>query len=388
MLHTILPQHKGHRLVLYTLVGLWVVINAGWFGYLGVRHGGDSLRYIGGAETLLTGELPSGKGRSYVGYHLYVAGVTLSGLGEPGVVAGQVASSGLAVICLYRLVAYLYTKPAGVVAAVFFIGWLKFEAWNMFILTDSLFISLPIITTYLISQAHRWWHWALVAALTAWIVLLRPEGVTYLAAVGLYVLYRLYRTKRYLAVAGCLLLAGASLPFAWPVASQFASHEFLVDQYTLGAVIWNYPPLYIRLPGQFPESIQVGDNSLNALARLIAASPLHFLRLAGSKILLELAHVRPFHAPLHNAVIVATLYPLYVLAVQGIRRPARDRGLQLLTLSFFVAKLMVVAFTFADWSGRFLIHVLWVVVIFAAVGFSDLLQATACKNYIRSAPKP
>lgn len=326
------------------LVLIWLTVQLGLFGYFGVRHGGDSGRYLGAPQELLAGNLPSGKSLSYLGYTAFVGVILSLGLGQAGIVGVQILFSGLAAYCLYRLAEIMYGKRVGYIAAFLFIVFLELPIWNVFILTDSLFISLPIMATY----AWVRQKYFLAALLTGWIVALRPEGFVFALGLLTWLLYWLYQRRHWRWIAGIVLIGLLLTPVAWRVGKQFIAQEELSYHYSVGAVIWNYPPFYLSSPS--------------------------FLKLAASKLIVEIAHLRPYHDSARNLLIMLVLFALYGLATLGWRLPSKMPAAKWVLTAWFILKMVVVMITFADWTGRFLIHVLPVVILFAAAYVGQYLR--------------
>lgn len=335
-----MPKHS----TAFILVLLWLVVQLGLFSYFGVRHGGDSGRYLGAPQELLAGNFPSGKSLSYLGYTAFVGVILSLGLGEAGIVGAQMIVSGLAAYCLYRLVENMYGQRAGIIAAFLFIVFLELAIWNVFILTDSLFISLPIIATYAWTQRR----FVIASLLTIWIISLRPEGFVFAGALLTWLLYWLYQRRQWRWIAAILLLGLALTPVAWRVGKQFIAQEELPYHYSVGAVIWNYPSFYLTSPT--------------------------FIKLAASKLIVEVAHLRPYHDAARNLLIMLVLFPLYALAILGWRRPSEIPAAKWILTAWFILKMMVVMITFADWTGRFLLHVLPVVILFSAAYAGQYLR--------------
>lgn len=365
---------------------VWISVQVTMLGIFGIGHGGDTGRYLGAADGFLHWQLPAGKSASYLGYDLFVTVFMATPLGEAGVVAGQLILSALAAVYMYKLCAHLYSPLAGYLAALFYIGFLKLHPWNVYILTDSLFISLIIISTYCLLTARTVWQYAGAAALVLFTSLLRPDGIAILAAAIVYGLYRLYSKRHYQIVLAFFAAILLLLPAAWYALGKTASDEKLVDHYELGAIIWSYEPLYQTMPGTLPAYVEQMNNPLAAIGAFVWAKPLFFAQIALTKLWYEIIHIRPFHTPLHNFLILITLIPLYVLAIMGWRR-LEKRDAKVFFATLLLGKALIVAFTFADWTGRFLLHVLAIVLLLAAGGITPLITAWKDKRTYGLAPR-
>ena len=86
----------NQRALMVGLVSLWGAMQFWLFYTGGIRPAGDTDRYIGAAEVLLSGHLPtSGKAMSYLAYDAFVAIISGLGWGQVGVIFVQVLMSGV-----------------------------------------------------------------------------------------------------------------------------------------------------------------------------------------------------------------------------------------------------------------------------------------------------
>jgi len=370
-------------LIILGVAMLWLIIQIGFFCLYGVGHGGDSQRYIRGGQAVLEMRLPGGKAASYMGYNAFVGLFFGLGLGELGVVIGQILLTGVAAVCVFEIARRFYDRRAAVIAALFYIGFLKLHPWNVFILTDSLFISALIIVVYLVLISKRWWQWLLTVIMIGWTSVMRPDGLVLLVALAIYALHRGWRRgNRKLVITIIVLIIIVLIPILYVFGGKLAEHEYLIEHYSLGAVIWSYEPLYLTMPGDLPQEINESNNSLLNVWYFVADKPIFFLRLAGTKLWYFLVHVRPFHAPLHNFLILLTMVPMYWLAVVGWRRLRDMHPIVDFMVILFVLKALIAAVTFADWSGRFLLHV-WPMVLILASGPATVLFLKYRKEILR-----
>ncbi|HYY55743.1 MAG TPA: hypothetical protein VE842_00350, partial [Pyrinomonadaceae bacterium] len=103
------PDRRARRLYAYlnmasaVLVSLFLAVNLTLLISGGIRLGGDSPRYLEGADNLLRGLPLQGRQISYSGYALLIAFCRLSGTGLPGVVFVQLVLAAAAAVALYDL---------------------------------------------------------------------------------------------------------------------------------------------------------------------------------------------------------------------------------------------------------------------------------------------
>lgn len=367
------------------LAALWLAVQAGLFFYgprtgistphFGVRYGNDSKRFFEAAERILAGRLPSGKQLRYLGYDYFVAFFLWSGLGTLGIVIFQSLVTSAAAYCLYRLARRMYDHPTGLLAALLYIGYVEVHFWNFYVLTESLFVSMVIISLFLAVEARGWWQKALAGALIIFTCTIRPNGFILAGSIAIYAICSLWRARRYKALAGvaCLVLLAAPLGFKTVNAMWVHSHP--VRNLSLGTVISSYEPIRLTMPGTLPPDLLGNENPALDVLSFIAAKPGYVLRLAGARLRYFVIHTRPYYSDFHNAFVLSTLLPLYALAAWGLSRPTAYWEEKAFLVSMAFLQALTVALHSASWDGRHLLVVLPVVFLFAARGLVSLSDA-------------
>jgi 4-amino-4-deoxy-L-arabinose transferase-like glycosyltransferase len=353
----------GHRRAAAGVAIVFLGVNAALAASYGVREGGDSGRYLAGAESLARGQALEGKAAAYPGYAALVA----AGLGawgsRVGVAAVQIALAAAATLALYDLGQSLRGRRTGLIAAALHAGNPDVMRWNVYILTDAVYISLVILAAWAIHKSgERRGVWIPLAALTiAAAGLVRPTGWFLIAAAGVFWVIILIKNPRIrgLGVLAVIVMS-ALVVWALPPVRQAAGSEGLGGMFLKGEVVWGFEDWRLPMP-----SVEQDEGGAESLPELLVRHPMAGLRLAGARVLAELGHIRPFHSNLHNACILIFLVPVYGLALAGYLR-TRRLPLSGLLAMIITAHLAVIAVTFADWDGRFLLHILPLVVLFAA----------------------
>ncbi len=340
----------------------------------GIRTGGDTGRYLGAADALLRGAWPVDKATSYLGYDFFVALFRASGLDPTGIVVAQIALSGIATFCLYRLARRMYGARTGMLAALMFAAYPEIQTWNTYILTESLFVSMSIIALSLVVAARRPWHIAFAALALIFACTVRPHAVILLPAVLAYVAWRLWlaRCYRWLTVLG--LAVALAVPLALTVVGGMLAHETVLKHYIDGTIIWGYDTLRLHMPGALAPDVTAATNPIGQILAFAADKPVYFLQLAGLKLWYQFLQARPYYSASHNIFLVATLLPVYALALWGATRPVAHGGARLLLISVVVFQSLAVAVTFADWDGRHLLVILPFLFVFAAAGCQGILS--------------
>ena len=343
--------------------------------HFGVRFGNDSKRFLEGAESLLNGLLPAGKAIRYLGYDCFVATFLGSGLGLFGVVLAQVLLTSVAAYCLYRLACRLFDHRTGLLGAFLYIGYAEIHIWNFYILAESLFVSMVIISLYLVVTWRGWWRVTIAALVILFSSTIRPNGVILALPVGMYVLYSLFKARRHYVFLGAVGVFLVSVPIAIKLINAMLVYTPVLKYYARGTVIVNHQPSALMMTGVLPEHLTHIKNPLLGILFFIAAKPVYFLQLAGMKLWYFFLHIRPFYSDFHNYISLLVLVPSYALALVGMFSRCEYPSGMILLVSVCIFQSLVVAMTFADWDGRFLLVVLPIIFVFAARGAWSALDA-------------
>jgi len=363
--------------------GLATAVLLAWNG---VRLGGDSPRYIAGAAALLGGHAPEGKATSYLGYLVAVAAMQKLGTGLNGVVALQFAVAALATAVLYRLARKLCRPvPAGIAASLFALN-PDIGRWHAYILTDSLYISLVILATYAVYRAseQRGHSYLGASLLVLAAASTRPHGWVLVPVTMAFWALRapIVRTRRRILASVLVVACGVGV-FVLPGTRHGAERESLDVKLRRGEVIWGYPQGRISMPAD--RSTRTG---LPTAIGYAARHPLATARLAVWRVGTELVHARPFYSRRHNLFAIGLVCIVYVFAVVG-AISTRGDPLTRMLLAVIGAHLFVVAATFADWDGRFLLYVFPLIGVLAGCGIGPVYRSTSLlRSRLRARARP
>ena len=357
-----------HRTSIILTLLAFAVAMTGILATIGVAIGGDSPRYVDGADRLLRGQGLHGVQSAYAGYIAVVAFARLIGTGLTGVVV-QIGAVLAAATALVWLGSRLGHVEVGVLGAAFFLLFPEIAAWHAYILTDSLYTSTVVLCVWATHRATELGGraYAPAVALVLLGALLRPTGWVLPPAIAGYLAISLLRTRRGQAaglLAVLIVCAGLALAVR-PLRSGIESQS-PARMLRRGQVIWGHDASRAHMPADGT----VGDGR-GAYVRYVLRHPTSVARLMATRVFTELAHIRPYYSRAHNAMIAAVLVPVYLLAGLAVLRGRRN-PLVLLILGVIAAHLVVVALFFADWDGRFLIHVLPLVGLLAATSAESL----------------
>lgn len=358
------PSMKGALLV-------FLMINVMVFAMAGVRLGGDTPMFTGGADSLLKGQPLSGRQRSYLGYIGMVAVSQTIGIGLKGQVLAQIAIAVLAAAAVYRLAVEISSQIAGFLAVIAFALDLHTNRWHIYVLSDSVYLSIFTLSVWLVHQAGKppfdLRQYVVAAGGLVAAALIRPEGWFLLPAaaaywVGLGTTIPRHRLAGFMAVAvSCAFLAITVRPLFSGNLEAVGPGEML----RRGQTIWQYDGWRLSMPAD--PSFDGTDANAGNWVNYAVKHPFSTLGLMTARLAVHIAHVRPFYSLVHNALIVFWLVPAYALAGFAIWMHRKQNLTRWCAVSV-ATQALVVAITHADWDGRYLAHVLPLGYVFAASG--------------------
>ena len=121
----------------------------------GFKLGNDSPRYIDAAKDILQFNLPEGKALSYLSYDLFVAIALIFRNNLMDVVILQIILTAISALCLYKITKTLFSTSIGIISFFIFLFYPDIQIRNFYILTESLIVSIPIISIYLGYYLHK-----------------------------------------------------------------------------------------------------------------------------------------------------------------------------------------------------------------------------------------
>jgi hypothetical protein len=381
------PAHR------WLLLGLWLLVQAAYLAkYHGPHFTNDSARYLNYATNLAEhgyykikpGVAPTTfanngldnfqyeHNQRYILYPWFQSVWLRLHAGWWGIVLGQLAISGLAAWALYGAVRRLAGGRRGpaALAAGLFIVWPDVQQFNCFLLTESLFISLSVLSfwAFVRTRDGGWSDWLLLLGLLLLTALVRPNGFVVAAAVGLAGLATLYAKKRrtfWVAVGAAVLATPLAV---WWLNQQLVSF-YIVETYVRGELMFATPVWVVHpsAPLVLPPD---GIGQMSRVLYFAAHNPGFLGKLMLGKLFVFFSSIKPYYSLSHKLMSVLVLWPLYYFAARGTRLapiclPARAflAGVPLLQAA-------VVMLTVDDYDVRFLAPVLPFVFVLAALAMS------------------
>jgi hypothetical protein len=359
------------RLAAVAVAAGFVLINTDVASRHGVMLGGDTPRYTNGADRLLAGDGLGHQQRIYSGYVALVALVDELRGGLGGVVVVQVVLAALAALALYDLGRCLAGRWVGLAAAALYVTSLDFTGftgWHAYILTDSSYTSALAIATWAMHRAsvRRGWWFVVGGLLVVCAASLRPQGWLLIPVTVVYsIAPRVTGGWARLAVGWGVVAAFCALVVLSPGLSANTADASPGRALRAGLVIYGSTDWRTSMPREEPS----GSRGWGDVAYYAERHPVASAKTSVARVAAEVAHVRPFYSAKRNAIILTYLIPLYTLALIGVAIRWRDPAVRLVA-TLVVLHLALVTVFFADYDGRFLVHVLPLIGLLAALGGS------------------
>ncbi len=355
---------------------VWIVVQGLVFYHYGAIEALDSDFYLSFAQALSQGHIPTDRGLWYSSYSLFLAFVLALGGTLTTVVLLQFLFSGIAAFALYKLVYNLFQNYTTAFLAVLqYLLWIKIHQWNSYIYTESLFISFSIISFALLCLSKETLHYVLTALVIAFTLFLRPTGICFFIGLCGYFIFLLSNKKSISTSSLLIVMISTSILVLVLVNTLLEEYVYyFIDSYSKSELI--YPNINLGLNA--PQQLDLPSPShapLIQLIEFILYNPLYFLKLFVIKCLLFLGNIKPYFSWLHNAVVVAVLYPIYGFALYGFKKMPWTKE-NIFMLSYIVMQTLTVSMTSENWDGRFLILILPFVFVYAAFG-----MVTVWNNY-------
>ncbi|MBC5994800.1 hypothetical protein [Pontibacter cellulosilyticus] len=352
----------------YCLVPAWLLMQVILYYWYGIRIVYDSHRYFAYADALAsnTADWYLDSAKFYTSYTLLLAFfLHVAKLPVVSVLLFQTLVSGAAAVFLFKSTIFISgSRKAAIFATLFFILWPDLQFWNLYVHTESLYISLSVFILYFVLVARQRQQYLTLAVLLAIICFLRPNGFFVALAVAAALVFRrglgLYFRSRYSrAVAATVLLF-----VLIAVAAFFLEIFSPIGYYTAGRFIQGYSgytsPVVAPAPAGEAWVIQ-------RLFTLMLEQPVTFIKLLAGRFLLFWAQIRPYYSVVHNVVILLFFLPLYYFAGVYLYR-AKATLFTVFFLILAALHTLMVTVIAVDWDNRFIVPLLPFVFILAATG--------------------
>jgi Dolichyl-phosphate-mannose-protein mannosyltransferase len=362
--NSILPFLPSDRALYAFLFLVWLLVQSAFFIKYGARTSVDSQLYLTDATNLLAGKWPEGRSIWYISYSAFLAFIFFFGGNNEVVVFVQIALSGVAIFFLYRLAMEIFAeRNVAILSVLFYLLWFKIHEWNTFLYTESVFTSCSIISFAVLVKSKSLLQYLGAFLLIIFTFFIRPTGFAFLIGLGCYGFFSLsHRNLR-----NAIWIVSFLLVIGMVLLSKMLTDYTLIESYDKGEIIYPNMTLGIEVPTELTIPSQDKPTMMRVFLFGIN-NPLYFFKLFSLKLFLFLGNIKPYFSPLHNALIVMILYPLYFFAIRAFMEFPALRKEKYFIAGFVIAQSLTVALTSENWDGRFLIPLLPFVFLLSASG--------------------
>jgi hypothetical protein len=351
----------------------WAIVQFALLYHYGIITNNEAVKYTREAHNVLAGKNFSEQ--KYIFYSTYIYIHTLFiklGFETVGVYIFQLLVNFIATYLFYKTALHIYrNKSTAFIAALLLIICIPFQYWTICLYTESLFCSLVIIFIYCLFGMNKSTSakYSCAALFLLLLIFSRPTGIFFIPVIAITGLYKLLKEKRIIvAVSGmCLLIAG---------------FIFLLNYEMNSAVSYNFikPFLEHNVICDVPLSTSINQQNIygtgiNAVMLYIKNNPSDFLHLCALRFISFWSLTRPFYTDVHNWMLRIFFYPLYVFAIIGLIKQWKIKPVLLVfCLSVIAIFTLSVMLTCDEWSSRFIMPVIPIIIFLAASAIADVFN--------------
>ncbi len=334
-------------LVIFLAANLLMVLHTGIVTNL------EASKYIRQGTILYeTGTLGSAKYLVYLPVILLVYVCRLTGLPVDFIVLLQVFLSAVSLFFFYKLVNSISGKWVALVSSSLLASFLPLQQWNVYLYSDSLFISLSVIFSYILFTQMNKGRKGLLIILFSLILLAftRPHALLFIPPVIIFLVFR--KKDPYSAPFGAATPVLLLLFLYFLANLVFTGGE---DMDVMRPFLEEHIICFVPTrENNYHLNVSHTGNPLADLLYYLFHNPLHFLKLTGLKLLSFFNQTRVYYSPIHNAYLLVVLIPVYLLSVIGL--PALWK--QAFDFRYYLFALLILfpfgaTFQCDDWHSRF-----------------------------------
>lgn len=349
-LHPLLDR-LAHPRTRWIIIGLHVVLLAVLFLHQGVLADKEALKYTGCARDVLHGDLHdlAGNYLKYASYVLFLLPFVAVGKASLAVVA-QVLLGIVAADALARLTERITGNVGtGRSALALFLLCPLIQMWTLALYTEQFFLCLAILYLERVERSPRMGPAVVLTGLAT--LFARPVGMFFVVPALLWRVGGRWPSwsRAWLVPVGCTLLLVFAIHVPYVPAAQL--RPIATGQVIAGV-------------GGGEANGFSGHTIADAQRHLIDRTGLQgWCRITLRRALSLLTLTRPHYSALHNGVNTF-FHLLYPLALAGLWRHWHDARVRIVAITL-ASNIMVVALAHDEWSGRFMVPLIPLIIILA-----------------------
>jgi 4-amino-4-deoxy-L-arabinose transferase-like glycosyltransferase len=356
------------------ILTIYLIVQLILFWQTGVVTGLEAKKYIDEGTSLhSSGTFSASKYIFYLPVILLVYVCRLFSFPIESIVIVNVALGAIATIKLYETGKLLGYKAAGIMSSVVLAAFYPIQIWNMYLYSDSIFISLSIIYIWAVLRFGKNGYRGLFIILTFLVILIfsRPNGLLFLPPTLIYLLFKKQPVK--LRTAAFAITALSVTAFFFLLNNMFkGGADFdIIKPYAEEHIICFVPS------ASKTADIDIVNTSqpLNDLYYYITHNPGHFFKLWLKKIYSFFNLTRNYYSGVHNLYLLVMMIPIYFLSIPGlIKLKKTNRDYFIFILSFLLFYPAAICMQCDDWHSRFTMGIMPVLILLAVMGLLYIKQ--------------
>ncbi len=337
----------------------------------GYKLGNDSIRYIDAGRDILKFNLPEGKALSYLSYDLIVAFGLYFNQNLFNVVLIQIFLTAISAYCLYKLTSIIFTQTTGIICFLIFLFYPDIQIRNFYILTESIIISIPIISFFFIYSKNKY-VFLLGMLLLLFACFIRPHAIVIFPLIIFIIYFKLQKLDNKFFIKLFYLILLFFIPLLIYLINYLLTKEGILNTLISGEIIKEYQDLKIKNPPELVYSNK--SESLLDIILIFYEYPIFFIKVFLTKFYWFFVRIRPYYSDIHNLIIIFTTVPLYIFFISGIFLSTKAIKLKFILLLYIFLTTISVCLTTVDWSGRFILPIIPFICIFASAGIIYLYR--------------
>lgn len=363
-------NHKILNRPLLFLYCIFFIVQLILFIKIGVFTSLEAEKYVTQGNLLYeTGKLSDTKYIFYLPVILLVYLCRLFDTSYLPVVLVQVALSGLSLFYFYKLSANIGNKSIAFYSSLLLALFIPLQVWNFYLYSDSIFISLTIIYTYLIYTYGTKGIKGTVVILLFLLLLLfsRPHGLLFIPPTIIYLLLRNQTRLALVSSIGLCLLLFIGMYILLNTA--FTGGE---DMDAMKPFIEEHIICFVPLKPEGADlDIVKTASPVNDIFYYIFHNPLHFLKFTFLKLHSFFNMTRSYYSTGHNILLSLLLIPVYLFGLIGFFRFIKPfKKFTLFLASLLILYPLGATFQCDDWHSRFTLVVFPYFILLACIGAS------------------
>jgi hypothetical protein len=350
---SLLHSFRDHRII-FALLLFFTLIQAYYFNKFGVIEFHDTSIYLTKSKNLL---LHFSQLYQYTWYSSYIILLSIFPHQDLTFLIGfQILISCIGIYYLYHSIVLLTSRPyIGILICIFYMFMLDYFQWHLFILPDSIFLSLLFIQNYYYLQSIQNGISKSFIIYSIILIFTKPTGFI---VIFIQVIHLIYQNNKYSKYRRWWIVFTATI---FLFSTHFILQAFeLQENYALGEIFFNGShSAYAKDLCISNETIKLNNVSSSTDMKafyFVIQNPLYFAQLFFLKIFYTLSQLKPFNSTLHN--IYNGIYSVLIYSIILFASIKYKNSWNLYFSLYFGIFCIVFGLTTVDWDNRFVIPLL------------------------------